>query len=187
MREKRNRPSWLHLEKEGNSISHFQWALDYMPGIHGDNIPMAKLASGTDKHQIPHQDFPTPKRIIIPCVVNHLCNLYSSHWCRLQCIPSWPFWLWIMAVTWLYLPLTLSRLGLKNLGMWTWALKVYTHIHICGCTLKLYKVFTKVGQCPWIKRKLCLGSASVINCPPLSMLSFWVSLFPRVFGYNNIS
>ena len=172
MREKRNRPSWLHLEKEGNSISHFQWALDYMPGIHGDNIPMAKLASGTDKHQIPHQDFPTPKRIIIPCVVNHLCNLYSSHWCRLQCIPSWPFWLWIMAVTWLYLPLTLSRLGLRNLGMWAWAV-----------TLKIYKVFTKVGWSPWLRGDSALG-CWCDNCTPPSALSFWVSFFPGICGYN---
>ena len=102
-----------------------------------------------------------PKRSQSPC------NLYGTHWCRLQCITSWPFWLWIMAVTWLYLPLTLSRLGSRNLGLWTWALKVCTHIHICGCTLKVYKVFTKVSQCPWLKRKLCLGPAGVINCTPL--------------------
>ena len=37
--------------------------LDHGPGSHGDNIPMAELASRTDKHQIPHQDFPSPKRI----------------------------------------------------------------------------------------------------------------------------
>ena len=56
-----------------------------------------------------------PKRSQSPC------NLYGTHWCRLQCITSWPFWLWIMAVIWLYLPLTLSRLGSRNLGMWAWA------------------------------------------------------------------
>ena len=60
-------PSWkrrkLHLEKEGNSILHFQWALDYVPGSPGNNIPMAELISLTDKHQIPYQDFPLPKRM----------------------------------------------------------------------------------------------------------------------------
>ena len=79
-----------------------------------------------------------------------------------------------MAVTWLYLSLTLSRLGLRNLGMGAW-----------GHTLKVYKVFTKIGRGPWLRRKLCLGPAGVINCTPLSTLSFWVSLFPRAFGYNN--
>ena len=102
-----------------------------------------------------------------------LCNLYSTHWCRLQSITCWPFWLWIMAITWLYLPLTFSRLGLRKLGMGAWA-----------CTLKVYKVFTKVGRGPWLKRKLFLGPAGVINCTPLSMLSFWLSFFPRAFGYN---
>ena len=110
---------------------------------------------------------------MIPYVVNHLCDLYGTHLCRLQCITSWPFWLWIMAVTWLHLPLTFSRLCLKNLGMGAWAR-----------TLKLCKVFTKVSWGPWLKRKLCLGPTSVINCTPLSTLSFWVSLLPRTFGYN---
>ena len=110
---------------------------------------------------------------VAAAVGNHLCNLYGTHWCRLQCINSWPFWLWIMAVTWLYLPLTFSRLGLRNFGVGSWA-------H----TLKVYKVFTKVGQGPWLKRKRCFGPASVIHCTPLSTLSFWVSLLPRAFGYN---
>ena len=56
-----------------------------------------------------------------PPSVSHLCPLYGTHWWGLQCVTSWPFWLWIMAVTWLYFPLTLSRLGLRNLGMWAWA------------------------------------------------------------------
>ena len=37
------------------------------------------------------------------------------------------------------------------------------------------------------KRRLCLGPSSVINCTPLSALSFWVSLFPRMHGYHNLS
>ena len=35
-------------------------------------------------------------------------------------------------------------------------------------------------------RRLCLGPAGIINCTPLSALSFWVSLFPRKHGYNTI-
>ena len=35
-----------------------------------------------------------------------------------------------------------------------------------------------------VKRILCLGLAGIINCTPLSTLSFWVSLFPRMCGYN---
>ena len=64
-------PSWkrrkLHLTFPLNfglyACLHFQWTLDYVPGSHGDNIPRAQLASWTDKHQIPYQDFPSPKRI----------------------------------------------------------------------------------------------------------------------------
>ena len=37
------------------------------------------------------------------------------------------------------------------------------------------------------KRRLCLGPTGVINCTPLSILSFWVSLFPRMHGYNRIT
>ena len=37
---------------------------------------------------------------------------------------------------------------------------------------------------PLAKRRLCLGPAGVINCTPLSPLSFWVSLFPGKHGYN---
>ena len=80
-----------------------------------------------------------------------------------------------MAVTWFCLPLTFSRLGLRNLRMSAWA-----------CTLKVYKVFTKVGRGPWLKRKLCLGPAGVINCIPQSVLFFWVSLFPGAFGSNRV-
>ena len=144
LKEERNRLSWLYPEKEGNPILHCQWALDYVPVSHGDKIPTAELASQLiNTRSIPI--FPIAKRnVIIPCVVNSLCNLYGVHWCRLQCITSWPFWLWIMAVTWLYFPFTLSRQGLGNLGMWAWA------VH-------LYKVFTKVGQGPWLRGDSALG------------------------------
>ena len=35
------------------------------------------------------------------------------------------------------------------------------------------------------KRRLSLGPAGVINCTPPCTLSFWVSLFPRMRGYNS--
>ena len=38
-------------------------------------------------------------------------------------------------------------------------------------TLKVYKVFTKVDQGPWLRGD-CLGPNGVINCTPLSALSF---------------
>ena len=34
------------------------------------------------------------------------------------------------------------------------------------------------------KRRFCFRPPVVINCTPLSALSFWVSLFPRTHGYN---
>ena len=60
MKEERNRPSWLHLEKEVKSILHSQWTLDYVPSSHRDNIPMA---SWTDKTPDSYEDFPVPKRM----------------------------------------------------------------------------------------------------------------------------
>ena len=46
------------------------------------------------------------------------------------------------------------------------------------------KDFHKCWSGSLAKRRLCLGPAGVINCTPLSALSFWVSLFPRMRGYN---
>ena len=63
MKEERNRPSWLHLEKEVKSILYSQWILDYVPGSHGDHIPTAEQPSQTGRHQIPYQDFPSPERM----------------------------------------------------------------------------------------------------------------------------
>ena len=79
-----------------------------------------------------------------------------------------------MGYLWLDLSFPLFRLVSGNLGRWVWA-------H----TPRVYKVFTKTGRGP--KRRLCLGPAGVINCFPLSALSFWVSLFPGAFGYNSQS
>ena len=111
-------PSWKRSTR--NSILHFQWALDYVPGSHGDKIPTAERPPRLINTRFHTRSPITKKNAITLYVVKHLCNLYGIHWCRRQCITNWPFWLWIMAVTWLYLPLTLSRLGLRNLGMWAW-------------------------------------------------------------------
>ena len=46
------------------------------------------------------------------------------------------------------------------------------------------KDFHKCWSGSLAKRRLCLGPAGVINCTPLSALSFWVSLFPGMRGYN---
>ena len=39
-------------------------------------------------------------------------------------------------------------------------------------TVKVPKIFTKVGRGSWLKRRLCLGPAGAINCPPPPTLSF---------------
>ena len=54
----------------------------------------------------------------------------------------------------------LFRLVSGNLGRWVWAR-----------TLRVYKVFTKTGPGPWVRGD-CLGPTGVINCTPLSALSF---------------
>ena len=52
---------------------------------------------------------------------------------------------------------------------------------------RVIKDFHKCWTGSLAKRRLCLGSAGVINCTSLSALSFWVSLFPRKRGYNTSS
>ena len=47
------------------------------------------------------------------------------------------------------------------------------------------KDFHKCWSESLAKRRLCLGPAGVINCTPLSALSFRVSLFPGTRGYNS--
>ena len=46
------------------------------------------------------------------------------------------------------------------------------------------KDFHKCWSGSLAKRRLCLGPVGVINCTPLSALSFWLSLFPGMHGYN---
>ena len=43
-------------------------------------------------------------------------------------------------------------------------------------TLKVYKIFTKVGQGPWLRGD-CLGPTCVINCTPLSVCIVLLSEF----------
>ena len=49
------------------------------------------------------------------------------------------------------------------------------------------KDFHKCWSGSLAKRRLCLGPAGVINCTPLSALSFSVSLFPRTRGCNTVT
>ena len=46
------------------------------------------------------------------------------------------------------------------------------------------KDFHKCWSGSLARGRLCLQPAGVINCSPLSALSFWVSLFPRMRVYN---
>ena len=70
-------------------------------------------------------------------------------------------------------------LGLcKSQGIWSGG---FRHVHMG------IKDFHKCWSGSLAKMRLCLGPASVINCPPLSALSFWVSLFPGTRGCNNLS
>ena len=57
-------------------------------------------------------------------------------------------------------PFPLFRLVSRNLGRW-----------VCARTLRVYKVFTKTGQSPRLKGD-GLGPTGVINCNPLSAMSF---------------
>ena len=75
---------------------------------------------------------------------------------------------------WNAIAFSLFRLVSGNLGRWVWA-----------GTLRVYKVFIKTGQGPWLTGD-CLRRAGVINCTPLSALNFWVSLFPRTHDYNKV-
>ena len=63
----------------------------------------------------------------------------------------------------------LEKFGDVGLGTYTLGIK--------GCH--------KIRSGSLAKRKLCFGPAGVINCTPLSALSFWVNLLPEVFGYNS--
>ena len=64
---------------------------------------------------------------------------------------------------------SLKEIGVVDLDMYTWGIKD----------------FHKCWSGSLAKRRFCLGPASVINCTPISALSFWVSLFPGEHGYNS--
>ena len=63
---------------------------------------------------------------------------------------------------------SLKEIGLVGSGTYTWGIKD----------------FHKCWSGSLAERRLCLGPAGVINCTPPSALSFWVSLFPGMRGYN---
>ena len=79
-----------------------------------------------------------------------------------------------MGLLWLDLPL-FDCAGFKEFG--EMGLNTYT---------KGIKDFHRSWSGSLAKRRLCLGPAGVINCTPLSTLSFWVGLFPRTHGYNKV-
>ena len=72
----------------------------------------------------------------------------------------------------MYLSFPLFRLVSGNLRRWVWAR-----------TLRVHKVFRETGQGPWYEETLP-WARWCNKLPPLSALSFWVSLFPRTSGYN---
>ena len=82
----------------------------------------------------------------------------------------WTHNTWMMGLLWLYLPFLCKHQGIGVVGLDTYTRGI--------------KDFHKCWSGSLAKRRLCLGPASVINCTALSALSFWVSLFPRMCGYN---
>ena len=56
--------------------------------------------------------------------------------------------------------------------------------HSAPCVLEQGLDFHKNWSESLARRRLCLGPTGIINCTPLSALSFWVSLFPGTRGYN---
>ena len=64
--------------------------------------------------------------------------------------------------------ISLKEFGVVGSDTYTWSIKDF---HKCW-----------LGSLA--KRRLCLGPAGVINCTPLSALSFWMSLFPGTRGYK---
>ena len=110
-KKERNRLSWLHLEKEGTpSYIPSKLLTMCLAGMENTYLWLNRPPGLIDirfhtKISLHQEEYNKP------LFVNHLCNLYGTHWCRLPYITSWPFWLWIMAVTWLYFPLTFSRLS----------------------------------------------------------------------------
>ena len=59
--------------------------------------------------------------------------------------------------------------------------------HIAGRRFTLWAIkegFHKNWLGSLAKRRLCLGPAGVIICTALSALSFWMSFFPGMRGYN---
>ena len=80
-----------------------------------------------------------------------------------------------MAVTWLYLPLTLSRLGLRNLGKWAWAVHFRYIKFLPKSVRSLAKEETLPRTCQFNKLHSTLHAVLLSEC-----------LFPGAFGYNSM-
>ena len=123
--------------------------------------------------------YSSPKRkhtLITPSSRQAIIFLYLSE-CNLRFIDYWLI-VWahehIAHEWWGYWDCIF--LGLcKSQGIWSGG---FRHVHIG------YKRFSQMLVGVLAKRRLCLGPAGVINCAPLSALSFWVSLIPGTCGYN---
>ena len=60
-----------------------------------------------------------------------------------------------MAVTWLYLPLTLSRLDLRNLGMWAWAIHLRFSQKLVG-VLGWEETLPRARRCNKLHSTVCI-------------------------------
>ena len=131
----------------------------------------------------------SPSHTATPCFTTGTFS--KTRWC-------WT-WAWAQGSSACFLP------RLEPAGHWDW---VFQYLWLCGedsqsqqvrpcgdhhqgigvVGLDTYtwgiKDFHKCWSGPLAKRRLCPGPAGVINCTPLSALSFWVSLFPGKCGYN---
>ena len=98
--------------------------------------------------------------------------------CNCGLIDYWPFehvtrewWGYCSCIYPTFVYVSLKGIGVVGLDTNTWGIKD----------------FHKCWSGSWAKRRLCLGPTGVINCTPLSALSFRVSLFPGKHGYNTLS
>ena len=106
----------------------------------------------------------TTSLLIINCLECN-CGLID-YWLFEHITREWRGYCSCIYPTFVYV--SLKGIGMVGLDMYTWDIKD----------------FHKCWPGSLAKRRLCLGPAGVINCTPLSALSFWVTLFPRKRGYN---
>ena len=186
MKEERNRPICLHLVKEGNAILHSQWTLDCMPARTFTELwTMCPMEITYLRLKWPPRMINTRFHIKISCLLKKCNNPLCSQ------SPLYSLWHPLVQAT-MYNQLTLlimnhgCNLIVSPFNTFQARFKESGDAGLSS-TIKVYKIFTRVGRDPWLTRKLCLRPSSVTNCTPLSMLFFWVSLFPRAFGYNSNS